>query len=294
MKVGVTANPTKPVALDIARRAIGRLSGRAEVVLALETKQALGVEAPTQPLESLVADVLVAIGGDGTFLRALAKSRVPLLPVNSGTFAFLAEIDGARPTELDAALTRVAEGKYYLEDRMKLAGEVGRERLPDATNEVVVHTDHVAKMRLYEVSVDGEPIGRLRADGIILATPTGSTSYALSAGGPIVDPTVEAIVVTPIAPFQTTHRAIVVDPLRVVTVRLGHPEKSGVVVVDGHDERPLPAGGTVVINRSPRRATFVRFGSQFFRRLGGKRILPWTDDGSGPEESPRADLSTST
>jgi NAD+ kinase len=138
-------------------------------------------------------------------------------------------------------------------------------------------------MRLFEIAIDGRPIGRVRADGIIVATPTGSTSYSLSALGPIVDPAVEAIAITAIAPFQATQRAVLVDPMRIVGVRLVLPEKDGVVVVDGQSETPLAGAGHVVCYRSPRRASLIRFGSRFFGRLRGKGILPWTDAEQPPE-----------
>ncbi|MGI0132035.1 MAG: NAD(+)/NADH kinase [Thermoplasmata archaeon] len=285
MRIALTANPQKPAALDLARRGIARLDGRADLVLAEETADAIRSDLPRAPLEAIDADVLVAIGGDGTFLAALQRTRLPLLPVNAGTFGFLAEVDAGAGPSFEEALDRLLEGRYLLEERMKLASAVGADNFPDATNEVVVHTSQVAKMRLFEIGVDGGVIGRLRADGIILATPTGSTSYALSTQGPILDPTIEAIVITAVAPFQTAPRAVVVDPLRSVSVRLVLPDKDGTVVIDGHHEAKVPGGTIVTAYRSPRHALFVRFGSHFFRQLKGKGVLPWAAD-AGEEDAP--------
>lgn len=290
MRVGVTANPGKPNAVDLARRAVAIIGGRADLVLSSETRDAIGSDLPAEPLESMKADALVAIGGDGTFLYSLKRTRIPLLPINAGTVGFLAEVEGSSEGAFDGAIERLLRGFYYLEERMKLASHLGTAQLPDATNELVVHTSQVAKMRLFEVSVDGRPVGRLRADGVIVATPTGSTSYALSALGPIVDPGIEGIVVTALAPFQSTQRTVVIDPLRTVGVRLVTPEKDGVVVVDGQSEFKLPAGGSVTAYRSPRKAAFVRFGSRFFRRLQGKRILPWSEEAMADDGGPDADL----
>jgi len=289
VKVAVAANPHKPLALDLARRAVGRLRDRSEVWLAAETQALLGLDRPSAPLEDLVVDAILAIGGDGTFLYALQRNPAPLLPINAGTVGFLAEVDGANTDAFDGAVDRLLNGRYFVESRMKLASQVGSANLPDATNEVVVHTSQVAKMRLFEIGVDGRPVGRIRADGIILATPTGSTSYSLSALGPILDPGVEGIVVTALAPFQASQRAVVLDPLRTVSIRLVTPEKDGVVVIDGQNESRLAAGGTVVTYRSPRRAEFLRFGSRFLRRLQGKHILPWGEEvDGGPQDD--ADL----
>lgn len=290
MRIGVSANPHKPQALELARRAVDLLRNQVEVVLASETHGRLGIDVPHQPLESLQADAVVAIGGDGTFLYTLERTRVPLLPVNAGTVGFLAEVDGSDRVTFDGAMDRLARGLYFVESRMKLASQVGGINLPDATNEVVVHTSQVAKMRLFEIGVDGRPVGRIRADGVILATSTGSTSYSLSALGPILDPAVEGIIISALAPFQATQRAVVVDPLRSVSVRLVHPEKAGVVVVDGQHETHLEGGASVVAYRSPRRAELLRFGSGFFRRLQGKKILPWSEEVAEVEPPDDADL----
>jgi len=295
VRIAVTANPHKPNALSLARRVLERLEGRAEVTVAQETGTALGSSLPSAPLEALEADALVALGGDGTFLYTLQRSSIPLLPIHAGTVGFLAEVDGDRTKALDGAIERLLSGQYFVEDRMKIATESRGARLPDATNEIVVHTSQVARMRLFEILIDGRPVGRIRADGVILATPTGYTSYALSALGPIVDPGVESILIAALAPFQVTQRAVLVDPYRTVGVRLVTPEKEAVVVVDGQDEHRLPGGSEVLAYRSPRRASFVRFGSTFFRRLQGKRILPWQAEPLGlAEEMDDVDLPPAT
>ena len=277
MKVGISANPSKPAAVELARRAVEHLTGRAD----LEVSEELPTVAPSEPhrpLEALRPDVLLAIGGDGTFLYTLRRSSVPLLPVNAGTVGILAEVDGGRPDEFDLALERLLDGRYYLEDRMKLAAEIGRRPLPDAVNEYVLHAAHVGKMGLFDIAVDRRPVGRVQADGIIVATPTGSTGYSLSSLGPIVDPGLNAIVVTTIAPFRVEARAVVIDPIRTVRLRAADAGHAAVVIVDGQDQHPLPPDGTVTIYRSPRRAVLVRFGSRFYERLRGKRILPWSEE----------------
>ncbi len=288
MKVAVAANPTKPLAVELARRVAERCRGLAEVVLSSETHAAIGgsfPDLPHAPLETIDGEVLVAIGGDGTFLWSLQRSGLPLLPINAGTLGFLAEVDGTSPAAFEEAMDRLLAGRFFLDSRMKIGGVAAGRRLPDATNEIVVHTSQVAKMRVFELAIDHKPVGRIRADGVLVATPTGSTSYSLSALGPILEPTLEAIVVTALAPFQTTQRALVVDPLRTVTVRLVHPEKEGVVVVDGQSESRLSGGQSVVAYRSPRRAQFVRFGARFFRQLQGKRILPWSEEVESPDDA---------
>jgi NAD+ kinase len=292
VRLGLTANPNKPRALALARRVIDLLGDRAELVLADETAGALGGGRAGVSLDGLSADVLVTIGGDGTFLTTLQRSAVPMLAVNAGTVGFLAEVDGDDEAAFTAAIDRVVSGRYYVESRMKLASEVLGAPLPDATNELVVHTSQVAKMRRFEISIDGEPVGRIHADGIIVATPTGSTSYSMAAFGPVIEPTIEGIVVTALAPFRSPARALVIDPLRSIGVRLLTEGKDGVVVVDGQREVPLAGGGEVRAYRSPRPAFFVRFGARFFHRLHGKRILPWTEEPTEGDPREDADLPT--
>jgi NAD+ kinase len=283
VRIGIVAHPGKVAALDLARLAIDRLHGRAEVVLSPETRAALGIPAAEEPLETMRGDALLAFGGDGTFLMSVQRSPIPILPINTGTVGFLAEVEGDRPAQFEQAIERLLAGRYHIEERMRIACQVDGQSLPDAINEVVVHTSHVAKMREFEVSVDSTPLGRLRADGMIVATPTGSTSYSLSASGPIVDPTIEALIVAALAPFQAPPRAVVVDPLRSIGLRLVLPGKDGVVVVDGQTEMSVAAGALVRCYRSPRKAAFIRFADRYFQRLQGKHILPWPEAVHVPE-----------
>ena len=273
ISVGITANPFNERALNFARIIYDRLKDRVELTVASDTAGPLGL--PGEPIEDLRVDVLLALGGDGSLLYVLHRTDCPVLGINTGTVGFLTEVDPEYDT-LDGALERVVRGAYICEDRMKLATRVGDRNLPDAVNEVVVHTGQVARMRTFEVAIDGKPLGRLRADGIILATPTGSTSYALSTGGPILDPAVDAIVLTAIAPYSAGLRPMVVAPLREISVRPVEEDRETVVVVDGHREERLPRGTHVVCYRSARRARLIRFSSHFFQRLQAKSLIPWS------------------
>jgi NAD+ kinase len=284
VKIGVTANPNRPRALEIARAIVDRIGDRAETVVS----EALAPTVPGRPkvaLEGLSSDVLVAVGGDGTFLYAMRRSEAPLLPVNAGTVGVLAEVDARRSGAVDEAVDRLLAGRYSLEGRMKLAGVIGADPLHDAVNEYVVHAGRVGTMGLFEVGFDRRPVGRIRADGLIVATPTGSTGYSLSSLGPIVEPGVEGFVLTAIAPFRAQARAMVVDPLRTLSIRAVEAPGGAVVIVDGEEERPLPLGETIVVHRSPRRATLVRFGLPALERLRGKRILPWSEEEEGERDA---------
>lgn len=272
--IGLTANPFNERALRLARFVLERLKDRAEVEVAHDTATALGLSG--RPLEELDVEALLVLGGDGSFLYTIQRTECPVLGINAGSVGFLTEVEPEHEN-LEGALERVLRGAYFLEERMKLAAQVGDRILPDALNEIVVHTNQVGKMRSFEISVERQPIGTVRADGIILATPTGSTSYALATGGPAVDPSMDAIVVTTIAPHANRSRPLVVGPLHEVSVRLVDEDRESVVVVDGQHEQRLPLGGVVRCYRSARRARLIKFSSRFFQKLQSKAIIPWED-----------------
>ena len=277
MKLGLTANPLKPRAIELAGRVLEQIGARAELEL---SDDIAGVDPrlPHAPLDRLRPEVLIAIGGDGTFLYAMRRSEVPLLPINAGTVGVLAEVTATTDEAITEAVDRILGGRYHIEERMKLAAQIDSVQLPDVVNEYVAHAARVGKMGLFEVAFDDAVVGRIQADGIILSTPTGSTGYSLSALGPIVDPEIDAIVVTTIAPFRIEARALVVDPLRTIRLRAIDAGPGAVVIPDGQEDHVIPAGGSVTVYRSPRRSRLVRFGDRYFDRLRGKRILPWSEE----------------
>lgn len=295
MKVGLIANARKPAAVELAQRAAAFLSGRAELLIADSLEGSGPWPAVGMPLEAMNADAIVAIGGDGTFLSTLRRTGAPMLAINAGTLGVLAEVDGRDRPAVDSALERLVGGQYFVDERMKVAIRAGEKKVPDALNEVVIHCAHPARMGQFEIDLDGMRLGRIQADGIILATPTGSTGYALSALGPIVEPGVDGIVVVPIAPFRAVSRAIVIDPLHTVTVRAVQTTFPTVAVVDGQEEVAVPPEEAVLVYRSARRARFIRFDASYLFHLQGKGILPWSPmEKTDQETGPHADVPTRT
>jgi len=264
MKFGITANPHIPSALESATHVLARLEGAHDVILESDLARALGRKGI--PLAHMKADVVLAIGGDGTILRALQLSDAKVLGVNSGSLGFLAEVNAE---EVDAYLEKTVRGEYKIEERMRLKVTVDGQRLFDCTNEAVVHTAQIAKIRHFEIWLDEQIVERVRADGVIVATPTGSTSYSMSAGGPIVDPHVDAIIVTAIAPFKPASRPHVFPAHGQVHVRLMKP-KECLLVMDGQHESSLKGTEDVVLTASERRAQFIRFRDDFYRRIEEK------------------------
>lgn len=265
MRIAIYHNHRNPRAAELALATAKTLKAEGADVVCVETPLLRSEAVPLEKLESEAPDLMVAVGGDGTILRALQRYSGPVLGINAGVLGFLTETG---PDHVEKSLRRLLAGDYILDERMKLMCTRAGERLLDCTNECVVHTSKVAKMRSFDIRVRGETLDTVRADGIIVATPTGSTSYALSAGGPVVHPSMDALVIVPLAPFSLTAEPIVVPGNSVVEITPRDKGRTAVLVLDGQEEVDLSGGEAVTISRSERRARFVRFSQRFFERLG--------------------------
>ncbi len=251
----------------VAKKVIDSLrSNKADHVVERCVAEALGMKGVA--LEDMDADVLITVGGDGTILRTLQSSDAPVLGVNAGVLGFLTEI---QPREVDEAVKMLLAGRYHIDKRIKLKTVMNGKRLKDATNEAVVHTAHIAKMRHFVISIDGTPATEVRCDGLIIATPTGSTSYAMSVGSSIIDPRVEAFVIAPIAPFRLASRPLVVSAKSKIAVTIKEP-KDCTMVIDGQCEFMLSGEERLMFTASEKKAKFVSFKQDFYRNLEEKLI----------------------
>lgn len=222
------------------------------------------------------ADLMVCFGGDGTILHAAKDAQrhgVPVLGVNLGSVGFMAELEAAELSQLE----RLVQGKYRIEERMMLDVAVRREGrviFRDlALNDAVVTKGAVARVIDLEVKADGVPVGRFAGDGVIVSTPTGSTAYAMSAGGPIVEPTVENILVTPICPHTLHARTFVLDRMRAVAVRLDRQSrKTAYLSVDGGKAFRLSASDQVELHRSKSRAKLIRLTNRSFYTVVNQKL----------------------
>ncbi|HEU0013091.1 MAG TPA: NAD(+)/NADH kinase [Longimicrobium sp.] len=226
-------------------------------------------------------DLLVTLGGDGTLLRGarmVALDGVPVLGVNLGRLGFLTSAGDA---DVDQALAHWLAGEYTLDERMVLAVHAEREdgepgRMHVALNDAVLHKGGAARVIRLSVSASNDVVGSYSADGIILATPTGSTAYSLSAGGPIVSPTVDCIIATPICPHTLGVRPLVLPAHETVVAEVLSPSEELILTIDGQDFERLVPGQRVVVRRAETPVRLVRFpGQTFFSTL--RRKLRWGD-----------------
>ena len=270
MDFGLVAKPDIARARTTSRMVLNFLRTQRKVVrVVVEERLARSLKVEGVPLDRINVDVIVSIGGDGTVLKALQEARGRIFAINAGVLGFLTEV----PVEhAISGLKRIVEGKYIVEKRLRLKTVLRGRRLYDCTNEAVIHTATTSKMRHYRIYLSGQQVDDVRADGIIVATPTGSTCYAMSAGGPIIDPRVKGFVIVPLAPFKMSARAVVVPCNRKLSVCL-MDDKPSKLVLDGQVEETLAPGTTVEFSASERPAEFIRFRSDFYENLREKLLV---------------------
>lgn len=255
MRFGFAYNPTSESALELRERAAGWCQVRRIDHWSCAAGE---YEALVERLPS--TDVLVVLGGDGTFLRAsraVATVDVPILGVNSGKVGFLSR---AEPEQLEMVLGQLQQGAYRLEERMALEALLprtqGRAETLVALNEAAIVRGSRARVVRLDVAIDDVHLATYIADGLVLATPTGSTAYSFSAGGPILDPTSRNIVVTPIAAYLSAIRSVVVSPRHTVLVRIVDAHEV-LVSVDGREDYPLQVGDAIRLRPRERPIRFV-------------------------------------
>jgi NAD+ kinase len=222
-------------------------------------------------------DLVIVLGGDGTLLsavRATAAVDAPLLGVNLGSLGFLTDVP---LSSMFSMLDQIAQGRAPVEQRSLMQCELlrGEEILGSykAFNDVVVNKTALARLNNYDLFVDKAFVSSYRADGMIVATPTGSTAYSLSAGGPVVMPTVNAFVVTPVAPHSLTHRPLVVPDSAVIEILLRSDEEVAYLSMDGQPGLDLKDGDRVRCRRSEHKISLFRTDTDFFHVLRTK--LKW-------------------
>ena len=246
-RIGLAYNPTIEAALELRERAAGWLQLRR-----IDYWVAAAGDFDTLVRELTTTDALIVLGGDGTFLRAAraaAEVDVPLLGVNLGKVGFLSKIEA---NQLETMLAQVVAGDYDIDPRMVARATVhpgGREIPTDtfiALNDVVVARGTLARVVRLDVAIGSSHLATFIADGLVVSTPTGSTGYSFSAGGPILDPGARNLIVTPIAGYLSAIRSVVVSPRQVVRCRVVDATEA-LISIDGREDRPVAVGDVVAV-----------------------------------------------
>lgn len=223
-------------------------------------------------LENMKTDFIITIGGDGTILRtcvAIPKPEPPILAINMGVRGFLTEVS---PEMAFNAIDKCLKGDFITEKCAKLSVAYDERKLPDALNEVLITVGEPVKLLYARISKNGEHVLDCQADGVMIATPTGSTGYSLSAGGPVLDPSVDAFVLTPICSLSVL-RSIVFPADSKITVEVLRPKKF-LIVIDGAYREVMETSNTfITITRSKNETTFIRFQENFYNRLKSRLLF---------------------
>ncbi len=246
-RIGFAYNPTIEAAIDLSARAAGwcRLHD-------VDHWQAQADDLDTLLRQLPSTDALVVLGGDGTFLRAVravAEVDVPILGINLGKVGFLSKAEAG---ELDVVLGRIVAGDFRIDERMAVEGRILRDGQPldparhVALNDIVIARGALARVCRLDVAIDDTHLATFIADGLVVSSPTGSTGYSFSAGGPILDPTSRNLVVTPIAAYLSAIRSVVVSPTQTVRCRVVDAHEA-LVSVDGREDIPIQVGDVVEV-----------------------------------------------
>ncbi len=276
--VGLVARFDRKRATKLVEDLAEHLSKRGlEVFLEVTLAKKVRAKWKTLPLESMRTDFIITVGGDGTILRAclaLPKPEPPILAVNMGIRGFLTEVE---PNLAFDAADRCLQGEYKTEKCMKLSVNADSVIFPNALNEVVITHDEPAKLLYMRILKAGEPILNCQADSLLISTQTGSTGYSLSAGGPVLDPGVDAFVLTPICPL-TDFRPIVFPADSRLTVEARKPRRILILIDGQHTQIIRSKLPSVTITRSKHETSFIRFREDFYHRLKSRLLFKGTGE----------------
>jgi len=264
-RYGISVNKKIPEAKEYTKRVMKALEG-SEYVLDESIAGELGMTGCK--VEEMKVDIMITIGGDGTILRTVMKNKAPLIGINAGGVGFLAEINAG---DIENGIERLRRGEYVVEERYKLRPWYEGQYLAEAVNEAVVHTDSIAKIRHFKVYVNDKLMMEVRADGIMVSTPTGSTCYAMSLGAPLIDPNVNAVVVVPMAAYKFASRPFVVPADAKITVET-ILDSGCLLVVDGQAEYKIRGKTRIDFIRSSDTVKFIRFNTDFYSRVREKLV----------------------
>ena len=271
--VGLVARFDRKIAIKLAED-LAKYSRekRLEVYVEDTLAEKMSIKEKSAPLEKMKTDFIITIGGDGTILRtcvSIPKPEPPILAINMGVRGFLTEVE---PKQAFAAVDKCLKGQFTIEKCMKLSITADGVKFPDALNEVLISAGEPAKLLYARILKDKEPILDCQADGLMVSTQTGSTGYSLSAGGPVLDPGVNAFVLTPICALSV-FRSIVFPADSSLTVEVTRPRRV-LTVVDWHHRQLISSRNpSLTVTRSKHETSFIRFKENFYNRLRSRLLF---------------------
>ncbi len=257
MKWGMVCKPSRE-AFEIGKRIYKMIEG-----ISLENKIAEFIGEKGYKIEEMgkKCDGIIVVGGDGTILLTLRHVKKPIFSINAGRVGFLAEVDGK---DAEKALKEILRGNYFIEESMKIKILLNKKRLPDAVNEIVVHTANLGKILPFKVYIDNQMVKKWSGDGLIVSTPLGSTSYALSLGGPVIEPKMNAFLIVAVAPFRGVFYPIVLSSERKIKIEV---EKDAEIAIDGLYNEIISKDDVIEVMLSPDKAKFIRINDKSFEKI---------------------------
>jgi NAD+ kinase len=270
-KIGIDSRCDRFEVIEMVKEILAHFSSKVQIFIATPTADILGIGGtPVEKMRDQGVELVISVGGDGTVLRNIAKMKnpLPILGINMGTLGFLADVE---PKDAIEAIEGVLYGFSYLE-RMRVDVFLNEEMIETATNEIAIMSAKPAKIIQFQVHIGDCLLDDIRADGVVFATPTGSTAYAMSAGGPIVNPRVNAIVVVPVAPFKLSSRPWVIPSDTEITIKLAAQKKEAIIAIDGQKSYRIRIGDVVKLKKSKFPARFVKISDTCFYERVQKKL----------------------
>lgn len=277
-KILLAMHPSKPLNSGVIEQTVSIFQD-AGIAVCVEScmNTSLHIQLPSiDPFVSMQdCDAVVSLGGDGTLLRAMQytlKADIPILGVNMGRVGFLTEIE---PSQLQESVKRLFYGEYFIEERMLLSVTVNQGPNMLCLNDAVINRG--SRLIAINAYISNDLIGRYVADGVIVSSPTGSTGYSLSAGGPVISPDVKCMVVSPICPHTLHHRPVVVSENETVRLELDSEDIPGIYLsIDGQTTVPLSGGDTVFVACAKQTGKLIRLNKPHFFTLVREKLTEWS------------------
>lgn len=265
MKIGIIPRFDSQEAMGLTKKIISQFP---EQEFVLDSTSGKKLDENSSPIEKMDVEALITIGGDGTVLYALQKScRTPVLGINMGGRGFLADV---KPEEALEAVGKLSKNKLKQVTRERLTVKISGEHLADALNEGVIRSKEPSRVLSFRILIDGEEIERMKGDGLIVATPTGSTAYAMAAGGPLIDPAVGAFVAVPLSTHRPKAMPLVYPMSSTLEVEPLDPDREADVTVDGQVTGKAKQGSIIQFKKSENVAKFFEWKEKFYKKVREK------------------------